>query len=85
LVLFIYGMVIDQHSAANFVPVNTADNWLHLALAIGMIALGACCPAPTPVPALRWTAGPRPDLEGCPRARLALRARGYVSDLPARQ
>jgi hypothetical protein len=40
LVLFIYGMVIDHQSAANFVPVNTADNWLHLALAIGMIALG---------------------------------------------
>jgi hypothetical protein len=41
LVLFIYGMVIGQHSAANFVLINTADNWLHLALAIGMIALGA--------------------------------------------
>ncbi|WNG91929.1 DUF4383 domain-containing protein [Mycobacterium sp. ITM-2016-00318] len=40
LVLFIYGMVIDHQSAANFVPVNMADNWLHLALAIGMIALG---------------------------------------------
>jgi Domain of unknown function (DUF4383) len=40
LLLFIYGMVIDHQSAANFVPVNTADNWLHLALAIGMIALG---------------------------------------------
>jgi hypothetical protein len=40
LVLFLYGMVIDHHSAANFVPVNTADNWLHLALAIGMITLG---------------------------------------------
>jgi hypothetical protein len=40
LVLFIYGMVIDRRSAANFVPVNTADNWLHLVLALGMIALG---------------------------------------------
>ncbi|MGE2717011.1 DUF4383 domain-containing protein [Mycolicibacterium litorale] len=40
LVLFIYGMLIDQHSSANFVPVNTADNWLHLGLAIGMIGLG---------------------------------------------
>jgi hypothetical protein len=39
-VLWIYGLVIDQSSAANFVPVNTADNWLHLVLAIGMIALG---------------------------------------------
>ncbi|MEO3757844.1 DUF4383 domain-containing protein [Mycobacterium sp. B14F4] len=40
LVLFLYGLVIDRDSAANFVPVNMADNWLHLALAIGMIGLG---------------------------------------------
>lgn len=39
-VLWVYGLVIDQDSAANFVPVNTADNWLHLGLAVGMIALG---------------------------------------------
>jgi len=41
LALFIYGLVIDHDSAANFVPVNNADNWLHLGLAIAMIALGA--------------------------------------------
>lgn len=41
LVLFIYGLVIDHDSSANFVPVNDADNWLHLALAVAMIALGA--------------------------------------------
>ncbi|MEU5874062.1 DUF4383 domain-containing protein [Glycomyces sp. NPDC047369] len=41
LVLWLYGLVIDLDSAANFVPVNDADNWLHLALAIGMIGLGA--------------------------------------------
>ncbi|CCH32334.1 DUF4383 domain-containing protein [Actinosynnema sp. NPDC047251] len=40
LVLFLYGLVIDHDSAANFVPVNEADNWLHLGLALGMIALG---------------------------------------------
>jgi hypothetical protein len=40
LVLTVYGFVIDQTSSANFVPVNTADNWLHLLLAIGMIGLG---------------------------------------------
>jgi hypothetical protein len=39
-VLWIYGLLIDHGSDANFVPVNTADNWLHLALAVGMIALG---------------------------------------------
>ena len=40
LVLFIYGLVIDHDSSANFVPVNNADNWLHLVLAIAMIGLG---------------------------------------------
>jgi Domain of unknown function (DUF4383) len=40
LVLSIYGLVVDQQSAANFVPVNTADNWLHLVLATGMLVLG---------------------------------------------
>ena len=40
LVLTLYGTVIDQSSDANFVPVNTADNWLHLVLGVGMIAAG---------------------------------------------
>ncbi|WP_104167678.1 DUF4383 domain-containing protein [Arthrobacter sp. SX1312] len=39
LVLWVYGLVIDHDSAANFVPLNNADNWLHLVLGIGMIAL----------------------------------------------
>jgi len=30
-----------MNSGANFVPVNTADNVLHVLLGIGMIALGA--------------------------------------------
>lgn len=40
LVIWLYGLVIDQGSAANFIPVNTADNWLHLVLGVVMIALG---------------------------------------------
>jgi hypothetical protein len=40
LVLWIYGLVVDQASAANFVPLNSADNWLHLLLGLGMIGLG---------------------------------------------
>ena len=40
LVLWLYGLVIDHGSAANFVPVNNADNWLHFVLGLGMIALG---------------------------------------------
>lgn len=40
LVLWLYGLFIDQQSAANFVPLNSADNWLHLFLGVAMIALG---------------------------------------------
>ena len=40
-VLWLYGLLIDLDSSANFVPFNDADNWLHLVLAIGMIGLGA--------------------------------------------
>lgn len=40
LVLWVYGLVIDLDSDANFVPVNTADNWLHFGLGLGMVALG---------------------------------------------
>lgn len=40
LVLFLYGLVVSQDSAANFVPVNTADDVLHLVLGLGMIGLG---------------------------------------------
>ena len=40
LVLWMYGLVVDDASSANFVPVNVADDWLHFVLGIGMIALG---------------------------------------------
>jgi 4-hydroxybenzoate polyprenyltransferase len=52
LVLWVYGLVIDHDSAANFVPVNGADNWLHLILGVGMIGLGV---ALRRVPAARRT------------------------------
>jgi Domain of unknown function (DUF4383) len=40
LVLWIYGLLTSDTSKANFVPVNTADDWLHLVLGLGMIGLG---------------------------------------------
>jgi hypothetical protein len=40
LVLWLYGLVVGQDSAANFVPLNPADDWLHLVLGLGMIGLG---------------------------------------------
>ena len=40
LVLWIYGLLIDHGSSANFVPLDEPDNWLHLVLGLGMILLG---------------------------------------------
>ncbi|OMH32335.1 DUF4383 domain-containing protein [Tersicoccus sp. Bi-70] len=40
LVLWLYGLFIGQESAANFVPLNTADNWLHFVLGVAMLGLG---------------------------------------------
>ncbi|WP_406674722.1 DUF4383 domain-containing protein [Nonomuraea sp. N2-4H] len=40
LLLWLYGLLVAQDSPANFVPLNTADNWLHLILGVGMVALG---------------------------------------------
>lgn len=40
LVLTAYGLLVDAGSAANFVPLNAADNGLHLVLGLGMIAVG---------------------------------------------
>ena len=39
-VLWLYGLLIADSVPANFVPMNIADDWLHLVLAVGMIALG---------------------------------------------
>lgn len=39
LVLWVYGLVVDQDSAGNFVPLNAFDNYLHLLLGVAMIAL----------------------------------------------
>ena len=41
LVLAAYGAVTEHDSSANFVPVNTADDALHVVLGLGMLALGA--------------------------------------------
>lgn len=40
LVLWLYGLVVPHDSSANFVPFNDADDWLHLILGLGMVALG---------------------------------------------
>ena len=40
LVVWIYGLIAVGNDQLNFLPVNDADNWLHLFLGIGMILLG---------------------------------------------
>jgi hypothetical protein len=40
LALALFGVLVEHGSSANFVPVDDADNWLHLGLGLGMIALG---------------------------------------------
>jgi hypothetical protein len=57
LALWIYGLAIERTSDANFVPLNNADNWLHLVLGAGMIATGL---------ALRATRGASPGIPGRP-------------------
>lgn len=39
LALWIYGLAVDHGTDANFVPLNDADNWLHLGLGVGMLLL----------------------------------------------
>jgi len=40
LLLWAYGLAVGHGSDANFVPLNTADNWLHLVLGLTMLGLG---------------------------------------------
>lgn len=49
LVLWLYGLLVGDETPANIVPVNAADNWLHLGLGLGMISLAiALSPRVTP-------------------------------------
>lgn len=40
VLLSLYGFPIGDHHAANFLPANTADDWLHLGLGLVMVLLG---------------------------------------------
>ena len=40
LVLWLYGLVIAEDSAANIIAQNTADTWLHFVLGVAMVGLG---------------------------------------------
>lgn len=49
LVVWIYGLIAVNNDQLNFLPVNSADNWLHLGLGIGMILLGIFVTRPSRV------------------------------------
>ncbi len=38
--LWVFGLLIDKGGAINFIPLNSADDWLHFTLGVGMIGLG---------------------------------------------
>jgi hypothetical protein len=38
--LWLYGLLVDKDSGANFIPFNTADDWLHFTLGVTMILFG---------------------------------------------
>lgn len=40
LALWLYGLLVDKGSDANFPPFNTWDDWLHFGLGVAMIVLG---------------------------------------------
>jgi hypothetical protein len=37
--LWVWGLLMDPRSPANFLPINNADNWLHLGIGITMTVL----------------------------------------------
>lgn len=40
LVLWLYGLFVGANDDANFVPINTADDWLHFGLGIALLLIG---------------------------------------------
>jgi Domain of unknown function (DUF4383) len=48
LLLWLYGFLAGDTTPANFLPANNADNWLHLALGLAMIALAIALAARGP-------------------------------------
>ena len=45
LVVWVHGLVVDKAADAKFVPVDRADDWLHLGLGIGVLVLASALSA----------------------------------------
>ena len=37
IILFLYGILLSNGSDVNFVPINSADDWLHLVLGVALL------------------------------------------------
>ncbi|WP_427173530.1 DUF4383 domain-containing protein [Arthrobacter sp. 92] len=59
LMLWVAGLILAQDSPVNIVPLNIADNWLHLTLGMGLIALGVAFSRDAPAQ-VRESATPEP-------------------------
>lgn len=67
LVLWLYGLLVGDTTPANFFSANHADNWLHLALGLAMIALAIMLsrgPAPAAGGNARKTTNASPTAPG---------------------
>ena len=53
--LFLFGLLVDPSSMANFVPLNTVDTWTYLVLTIVLIGLSFLSGDATPRPAKSTT------------------------------
>ncbi|WP_329056034.1 DUF4383 domain-containing protein [Amycolatopsis sp. NBC_01488] len=40
VLLWVFGLAMNHDTPANFIPLDNADDWLHLALGVAMIAAG---------------------------------------------
>ncbi len=47
LLLWLYGLFVEGDQPANLVPMNMADDWLHLALGVLMVGAGLALRRPT--------------------------------------
>jgi arginine exporter protein ArgO len=60
VLLWVFGLALNHDSPANFIPVDNADDWLHLALGVAMIAAGI---ATTAIDRARGRY-PEPEIQG---------------------
>jgi hypothetical protein len=51
LVLWLYGLFVSASDDANFIPANTADDWLHFAFGVALVTLGFLTTRTRPVTA----------------------------------